>query len=495
MMNNIILMPILIPFLGAITLMLLPKRVIVQRVFALIFSGILVVATLGLVFYIRENGITTVNIGNWAAPFGITMVGDMLAILLTATTSIILFCVILYSFYTIGKPREKFLYYPAILFMIVGVNGSFLTGDIFNMFVFFEVMLMASYVLLVIGGTQVQLKATIKYLLINVVGSGFFVVAIALLYSMIGTLNMADISQKITDLNGANTGMISVVAVLFLFVFGLKAGLFPLYFWLPGSYFAPPIPVLALFGGLLTKVGVYAIIRTYTLFFSSLTDFVVPLLGILAIVTIILGVIGAISYYDMKTIVIYNIMIAIGVILFSVSIMTRESMTGAVFYLIHDMIIKAALFLIVGIVMAITGYSSVKKFSGLMSVKPSLGWIFFIATLGLSGIPPLSGFIGKLLIVEGAFSAGQIVGGILILLSSLFVLMSLIKVFTRGFWGEKKGVFNLQIPYKKMLVPVVILLAISIGYSVFSNAIYPFIEQAVDPLVDPSVYIDAVIKE
>ncbi|PCQ13366.1 Na+/H+ antiporter subunit D, partial [Klebsiella pneumoniae] len=150
------------------------------------------------------------------------------------------------------------------------------------------------YVLLVIGGTQVQLKATIKYLLINSVGSGFFVVAIALLYSMIGTLNMADISQKITDLNGANTVMITVVAVLFLFVFGLKAELFPLYFWLPGSYFAPPIPVLALFGGLLTKVGVYAIIRTYTLFFSSLTDFVVPLLGILAIVTIVLGVIGAI---------------------------------------------------------------------------------------------------------------------------------------------------------------------------------------------------------
>ncbi len=245
--------------------------------------------------------------------------------------------------------------------------------------------------------------------------------------------------------------MISVVAVLFLFVFGLKAGLFPLYFWLPGSYFAPPIPVLALFGGLLTKVGVYAIIRTYTLFFSSLTDFVVPLLGILAIVTIVLGVIGAISYYDMKTIVIYNIMIAIGVILFSVSIMTRESMTGAVFYLIHDMIIKAALFLIVGIVMAITGYSSVKKFSGLMSVKPSLGWIFFIATLGLAGIPPLSGFIGKLLIVEGAFSAGQIVGGIIILLSSLFVLMSLIKSLYKRLLGREKGVFNLQIPYKKCL--------------------------------------------
>ncbi|WP_239257063.1 Na+/H+ antiporter subunit D [Listeria ilorinensis] len=496
MTNNLVLMPILIPFFGAILLMILPKRIYLQRTVALIFSILLFLASLFLVFYVHKNGIMTLNIGNWEAPFGITMVGDMLALLLVTTSSIVLNCVVIFSFYTIGKPREKFLYYAVILFMMVGVNGSFLTGDIFNLFVFFEVMLMSSYVLLVIGGTKIQLKATIKYLLINVVGSAFFVVAIALLYSMIGTLNMADISQKIAALDGSgNYGMISVVAVMFLFVFGLKAGLFPLYFWLPGSYFAPPIPILALFGGLLTKVGVYAIMRTYSLFFYQLSDFVLPLLGILAIITIILGVIGAMSYYDLKTIVIYNILIAIGVILFSVSLMSREAMTGAVFYLIHDMIIKAALFLIIGIVMAITGYSSVKKFSGLMTVKPTLAWAFFIAILGLAGIPPLSGFFGKLLIVEGSFSAGMIVGGVIVLLSSLFVLMSLIKVFTRGFWGGKQGTFNLKIPYRKMMLPVVILLSISILYGVCSELMLPYISQAVDSLIDPSVYINAVFKE
>lgn len=495
MMNNIVLAPILIPFLFAIFLMLLPKKIILQRIVALTGSLILIITAGFLVFHVRTNGITTVNVSNWKAPFGITIVGDMFASLLVLTTSIILACVIVYSFYSIGKAREKFLYYPAVLFMIVGVNGSFLTGDIFNLFVFFEVMLMASYVLLVIGGTKIQLKATIKYLLINVVGSGFFVVAIGMLYSMIGTLNMADISQKIDALHGQNTGMLSVVAVLFLFVFGLKAGLFPLYFWLPGSYFAPPIPVLALFGGLLTKVGVYAIVRTFSLFFTKETTFVMPLLGILALITIVLGVIGAISYYDLKTIVIYNILIAIGVILFSISIMSRESVMGAVYYLIHDMLIKAVLFLIVGIIMAITGTSSVKKFSGLMTEKPGLGWAFFIAIIALTGIPPLSGFFGKLLIVESAFSAHEIVGGILILLSSLFVLMSLIKVFTRGFWGEKSGTFTLTIPYRKMMLPVIILLSLSVLYGLFSNAVFPFIEDAVNPIVDPKVYIDAVIKE
>ncbi|WP_149022984.1 Na+/H+ antiporter subunit D [Listeria floridensis] len=494
-MNNLVLFPILVPFLGAILLMLLPKKIILQRTAALIAGLALIAVSLFLVFHVKQNGITTVNIGNWDAPFGITIVGDMLSSLLVFTTSIVLVCVIIYSFYTIGKPREKFLYYPAVLLMIVGVNGSFLTGDIFNLFVFFEVMLMASYVLLVIGGTKIQLKATIKYLLINVIGSGFFVVAIGVLYSMIGTLNMADISQKINALHGTNTGMLSVAAVLFLFVFGLKAGLFPLYFWLPGSYFAPPIPVLALFGGLLTKVGVYAIIRTFSLFFTKETTFMMPLLGILALITIIFGIIGAISYYDLKTIVIYNILIAIGVILFSVSILSRESVTGAVYYLIHDMIIKAALFLIIGVVMAITGSSSVKKFSGLMTVKPTLGWAFFIAIMGISGIPPLSGFFGKLLIVEGAFSAHEMIGGILVLLSSLFVLMSLIKVFTRGFWGEKSGHLTLTIPYRKMMLPVIILLTLSVLYGVFSNAVYPFIADAVEPIIDPNVYIDAVMKE
>ncbi|EUJ25921.1 Mrp complex subunit D1 [Listeria grayi] len=495
MINNIVLLPILIPFLGSIMLLLLPKKIIVQRIAALCFGILLLFGSGFLVYYVHVHGIQVVNLGSWKAPFGISIVADMLAALLTFTTSLLVTVVIFYSFYSIGKPRERFLYYPMILFMIVGVNGSFLTGDIFNMFVFFEVMLMASYVLLVIGGTEIQLKATIKYLLINVIGSAFFVVAVGLLYSMIGSLNMADISQKISTLGDHSYGMLSVVGVLFLFVFGLKAGVFPLYFWLPGSYFAPPMPILALFGGLLTKVGVYAIIRTFSLFFHQETSFVMPLLSILALLTIVLGIIGAISYYDMKTVLIYNIMIAIGVILYSVSLMTRESLNGAIFYLFHDMIIKTALFLIVGTIIAITGYSSTKRFSGLMSVKPALSWAFFIGTLGLAGIPPLSGFIGKIFIVEGAFDSQHFVGGTIVLVSSLFVLFSMIKLFTKGIWGVKEGTFNLQVSYKRMMIPIVVLLALSLSYGIFTDAIYPFIKQAVDPLIDPTIYIHAVLGE
>lgn len=495
MINNIVLAPILLPFLGAIMLLLLPRKVIIQRIAALFFGILLLLGSGFLVYYIHTHGITTVNIGSWKAPFAISIVADMLAALLTFTTSLLVVFVIFYSFYSIGKPRERFFYYPVLFFMIIGVNGAFLTGDIFNMFVFFEVMLMASYVLLVIGGTEIQLKATIKYLLINVISSAFFIVAIGLLYSMIGSLNMADISQKISTLGSHQYGMLSVVGVLFLFVFGIKAGVFPLYFWLPGSYFAPPMPILALFGGLLTKVGVYAITRTFSLFFYQETSFVMPLLSILALCTIVLGAIGAISYYDLKTVLIYNIMIAIGVILYSISLMTRESLNGALFYLFHDMLVKTALFLIIGTIIAITGYSSTKRFSGLMSVKPAVSWAFFIGTIALAGIPPFSGFIGKLLIVEGAFNLGRFTGGIIILISSLFVLFSMIKLFSKGIWGIKEGTFNLQIPYKQMMLPIIILLVLSLAYGLFTEAIYPFIQQAVNPLIDPTIYIHAVLGE
>ena len=299
---------------------------------------------------------------SWEAPFGITLVSDMLSALLVFTTSIIAFVCLIYSFKSIGPEREKYYYYPVFNFLLVGVNGAFTTGDIFNLFVFFEVMLMSSYVLLVLGGTKIQLRESIKYLLVNVISSALFVITVAYLYSVVGTLNMAHISVRISEISTDGLpGILTVIAVLFLIVFGLKGAIFPLYFWMPGSYYAPPTPVLALFGALLTKVGVYAITRTYTLFFYHDRDFTFQLLSILAILSVVVGVIGAIAYWDIKKIIIYNIIVAVGVILYGVSVLNSTSISGSIYYLIHDMIIKAALFLLVGIIIAITGTSNLRK--------------------------------------------------------------------------------------------------------------------------------------
>ncbi|KAA9023988.1 Na+/H+ antiporter subunit D [Niallia endozanthoxylica] len=495
-MTNLIILPILIPLFTGAILILLYKQITAQRVVAMISSIATIITSWLVVQKVREDGIQSLNVSSWDAPFGITLVSDMMAALLVLTTSVIGFVCLIYSFKSIGKEREKHYYYAVFNFLLVGVNGAFTTGDIFNLFVFFEVMLMSSYVMLVLGGTKVQLRESIKYLLVNVISSALFVIAVAYLYSVVGTLNMAHISARISEIStNGMPGILSVIAVMFLIVFGLKGAIFPLYFWMPGSYAAPPIPVLALFGALLTKVGVYSITRTYTLFFYHDMD-TFGLLSILALLSIIVGVIGAIAFWDMKNIVIYNIIIAVGVILYGVSVLNTASITGAINYLIHDMIIKAALFLLIGIVIYITGTSDLRKVSGLITRYPGLGWTFFIAALALAGIPPLSGFVGKLLIVQGGFEGESFVGAFIVLMSSLLVLFSIMKIFINGFWGKSRT-YNgeEQAPVRFLLIAPILLVIISALYGIGSESILPYINQAADTLLDPNIYIDAVLKE
>jgi multicomponent Na+:H+ antiporter subunit D len=495
-MTNLIILPILIPLFTGVILIFLDKRITGQRVVATISSISTMIAAGLIVQKVRTDGIQSLNVSSWDAPFGITLVSDMFSALLVLTTSLISFVCLIYSFKSIGEEREKYYYYAIFNFLLVGVNGAFTTGDIFNLFVFFEVMLMSSYVLLVLGGTKIQLRESIKYLLVNVISSALFVIAVAYLYSVVGTLNMAHISSRINEIsvNGI-PGILTVIAVLFLIVFGLKGAIFPLYFWMPGSYYAPPAPVLALFGALLTKVGVYSITRTYTLFFYNDQD-AFGILSILAILSIVFGVIGAIAYWDIKNIIIYNIIIAVGVILFGVSVLNKASISGAVYYLIHDMIIKGALFLLIGIVITITGTSNLRNISGLITRYPGLGWTFFIAALALIGIPPLSGFVGKLLIVQGGFEGGSFIGGFITLMSSLLVLFSVMKIFINGFWGKDRTYRGEEkAPVKQLLIAPVILVVISALYGIGSESILPYISQAADTLLDPNLYIDAVLKE
>ena len=490
-MSNLILFPILIPLLTGIMLIFFYKKTILQRIISLLSTSVSIIIVLFIIDKIKNEGIQTVNLSNWDAPFGITIVSDMVSALLVLTTNIIAFCCILYSFKGIDRERENYFYYAMIQFLLVGVIGAFSTGDIFNLFVFFEVMLMASYVLLVLGNTKIQLRETVKYIIVNVVASALFVIAVAYFYSVVGTLNMASISERISEVGGS--GILTVIAVLFLIVFGLKGALFPLFFWLPGSYYAAPIPILALFGALLTKVGVYSIARTYSLFFYE-DSYVFTLLGILSLLTIILGAIGAIAYNDVKKIIIYNIVTAIGVILYGFSIFNSTSLNGAIFYLLHDMIIKGALFLLIGIMIYITGTSNLKYMSGLMKKYPLLTWTFFLAALSLAGIPPLSGFIGKLLIIQGAFEERNYMGSFIVVLSSLLVLLSVIKIFVKGFWGEESDNITIK-SIKTLLLPGCILVLLSCLIGIGTEMISPYISLAVESLLQPENYIHAVLKE
>ncbi len=493
-MINLLLFPVIIPFFTAILLLFFKEQVRIQRVLTVIGLSAGIVSALLLVSKVKQDGIQSLTLGSWPAPFGITMVSDMLSALLVTTTLIITLLIAIYSFSTIGVERERYFYYSAMLFMITGVNGAFTTGDIFNMFVFFEVLLIASYLLIVLGGEKRQLRESIKYILVNVISSAFFVITIAYLYSVIGTLNMADIGEKIASIG--QPPILSVIGVVMMLVFGIKAGIFPLYFWMPGSYAAPPVPVLALFGALLTKVGVYAIMRIDTLFFVSDLGFTHTILLVLALLTILAGCIGALAYFDLKQIIIYNILIAIGVILFGVAQMNEPGMQGAIFYLLHDMLIKGALFLLIGIVIYVTGTSNLREMGGLIKTHPTLGWMYLIAAFGLAGIPPLSGFAGKLLIIEGGFEHGQLFGTIVILASSLIVLLSVIRIFLYAFWGEPRPLKTTdRTVYRRMMFPAVLLVALSVVYGVGTEWIYPYVSDAARVLLDPDSYITAVLKE
>jgi multicomponent Na+:H+ antiporter subunit D len=382
--------------------------------------------------------------------------------------------------------------YPFILILLCGVNGSFLTGDIFNLFVFFEVMLISSYVLLSLGGKRLQLRESIKYVIINVVSSTLFVVSIAYLYSITGTLNMAHLSERIAAIG--QDGLLTTVSFLFLAVFGLKSGLL-LFFWLPGSYSAPPPAVSALFAALLTKVGIYAIIRTFTLLFYHKPEITHTAILYMSVLTMILGALGAIFHWEIKKILAYNVVVAVGFILFGVGVATTDSMTGAIFYLIHDMLAKGLIFILGGAIISIFGSDKLKNFSGLLLFRPILGWLFFIAALALAGVPPLSGFVGKVLILKGGVTGGHLAMSVVAILTSLMVLYSVVKIFIHSFWGEtlmSEG--DQKETGNSALLPGFILVALIVVMGLRAEWVLSYVEQAVETVMNPSIYIDAVFK-
>jgi len=491
-MNNLLILPIVIPLLTGMVLILLRDKVKLQRFLSFLALFLTGVSSIILLNQIEENGIQTLQLGGWEAPYGIGLVGDHFAVLLILTASIVGLCCLHFSFNSIGEALENHFFYPLFLFLMTGVNGSFLTGDLFNLYVFFEVLLIASYVLVSLGGKKVQLREAMKYVVINVVSSSFFLVAIAYLYSVTGTLNLAHLSIRVAE--SGQDGFLTVIALLFLMVFATKAALF-IFYWLPGAYSAPPTAISALFAALLTKVGIYAIFRMFSLVFYHEPQITHVVIGILASVTILLGGLGAIGFWDVKKILTYNVIIGSGFILAGFAAFSQDALTGSIFYLIHDMIIKALIFLIGGSIIFLTGTKNLRDMSGLIRTHPQLGWMFFAATLSISGIPPFSGFIGKVFVTKGLFEADFYWLGIIGLFSSLLILYSMLKIFMNAFWGEtilseeeEKGTD------KGLIFPIFLLTALTIALGLFAEGVVPFIQHAAEGLLNPDLYIDAVFN-
>ncbi|MFA9558820.1 Na+/H+ antiporter subunit D [Evansella sp. AB-rgal1] len=496
-MNNLVLLPVLVPFIVGVILIFFRNQLQVQRFVSGVTSFFLVFLSIYLIYNIYQDGIITLELGSWQAPYGIVLVGDLFASIMIVFASIVAVACLFFAFQTLHPDREKYYFYPFYFFLLTGVNGSFLTGDIFNLFVFFEVMLISSFVLIVMGGKKYQLRESFKYVVISTFGSMFFIIAVALLYSVTGTLNFADLADKISQIPAEESGILTVIAILFLIVFGLKGALVPLHFWLPNSYFVPPTAVAALLGGLLTKVGVYSIMRTYTLVFTHNQDFTLNIVLILAGLTMFFGVLGAVSKFDFKRILAIHIVSQVGYMIMGLGIGTSLAIAGSIYIIGHNMIVKTALFLFCGTTEKVTGTTNLKKMSGLLKTHPYLGWLFFAAAISLAGIPPMSGFFSKFALVLAGLEEQRYFIVFVSLVVGLLTLFSMIKIFMYVFWGSPsltpEEVKKTKIG--KLLLPGIPLVIISFLMGVLAEPLFILLEAAANQMLDPSIYINSVLKE
>lgn len=472
----------------------------VQRWVGVLGTAALLASSIWLLISVIEEGHVVMHMGGWQAPIGITLVADLFSALMVVLTGLMGFVVAIYSLATTSKTYEKFGYFPLMHLLLAGVAGAFLTGDIFNLYVWFEVLLVASFALLILGGERSQMEGAIKYVTLNLLSSAIFLTAIGLLYGMVGTLNMADIAVKLREVE--HTGMLDVIAVMFMVAFGIKAGAFPLFFWLPASYHTPPVAVSALFAGLLTKVGVYALYRFFTLIFGHDPDFTHNLLLWGAGLTMLTGVLGAAAQFEFRRILSFHSISQIGYMMLALALFTPLALVGGLFYIFHHSLVKSNLFLISGMVHRLKGTYDLKKLGGLYKERPLLAILFLIAALSLAGLPPLSGFFAKLIVIKSGVGAQAWLVTFVALLVGLLTLYSMIKIWAEVFWkkapdpseGEPPRLIQTSSEGQVfMYISIGILALGAVLMGVAAQPVFEIAEAAANQLLNPDLYIEAVL--
>jgi multicomponent Na+:H+ antiporter subunit D len=493
-----LLLPLLLPLLGAICLLLGHRSLTFQRVGAVVFSCATFALSLYLVCVVDQFDYVVIHVGSWSAPFGISLVADRFSAIMVAVASFMGASVAIYALGEIDEARLRKFFFPLYLILIFGVNGAFLTGDLFNLYVWFEIMLIASFVLISMGGEKGELEGGLKYVCLNLLSSVMFLAGAGIIYGKTGTLNMADIALNLSATPDANWVISS--SMLLLVSFGLKAGMFPFFFWLPASYHTPPSTVSAVFAGLLTKVGVYALFRAYTLMFVPIFPEVQNLILVLAILTMVTGVFGAASHFDMRRILSFHIVSQIGYMILGLAFMTPLALTAAIFYLVHHIIVKTNLFLVSGVVIRLKGTCDLAKVGGLSKSAPWLAFLFFIPAFSLGGIPPLSGFWAKFAVVKAGLEIGSWYAVTAALLVGVLTLYSMTKIWGEAFWkdqpeGVDAGPIANPVGHLAYMVAPIAVLAVStvlIGF--FGEPLFNFAERAAAQLLNPNEYISAVLQ-
>ena len=498
---NLLSLPVLIPLFGGAVLLLIRKTEW-RNAFAILMAALILIADLAIFRETLSQDVLVMQMANWSAPWGISLVADRLTGILLALSGFVGLLTVIFASSSLQHParrgqskrhntlREQLGFQALLLFLFMGVNMSFLTGDLFNLFVAFEVMLVASYGLLLLGNELPQLREGFKYVIVNLIASAFFVVAAGFTYGLVGTLNMADIAQKVA-LHGPDN-RITLIAMLLALVFTTKAAIFPLGFWLPNTYPTPAAPVSAFFAAILTKVGAYALIRSFTLLFPTEDTLKLTLL-VLTGLTLLIGGFGAIARRRWRHSLSFANVASIGYLVMGAFIGTQAGLSAAIYYLINSVLVIFTLFLIAALAEKIAGerYNE----GGHLSVYPWLGVGFFIAALALAGLPPTSGFIGKFALIKALFETGQAIQlwvAISAVLTGFLLLYACIQIWQGWFWGESDAVHRVPLPRTMQGVTTVAVISL-LTLAFFSGQIYEFSQQTAEQLSSNESYITAVL--
>jgi multicomponent K+:H+ antiporter subunit D len=501
-MTHWIILPVLLPALVAPFIVLAARYHIgIQRVFSVAGVLGLIAIAAGLAWTASDGTVTLYQLGDWAAPFGIVLVGDRLSTLMVLLTAVLGLLVLLYAIGSGWDDRGRH-FHALFQFQLMGIMGAFLTGDLFNLFVFFEVLLIASYGLMIHSGGNVRLRAGVQYVLFNLIGSTLFLFALGAIYAETGTLNMADLAQRVTAIDPSETVGIRVAAVLLLLVFAIKAALVPLHFWLPSSYAEAPAPVAALFA-IMTKVGAYAIIRVYTMVFPPELEATAGLHGDwllgAALVSLALGAVGVLAARKLDRLVTFAVIGSMGMVMVTISLFTPASTAAALYYIVHSTFAAAALFLIVDMVKSSRENLSIAPMPSVAGAV-LVSALFFVSAIAMTGLPPLSGFVGKLMVLEASFPTDAMVWVFaVVLLSSLVNVVGFSRAGSVVFWKAK----SVPMPEGRDLPPPPATLSyVAVGglvgllvlHTVFAGPMHRYMIATSEQLYAPQPYIDTVLK-
>lgn len=493
-MSWLVILPIAIPL--ATTALSVAVRGNARAQLKLGIGGglILLLFSLALLAAVAEQNILVTQVGGWPAPFGITLVADRFSAIMVGVAAFLGLGALVYSVAERNDERAKGGHFAVTHALLAGANGAFLTGDLFNLYVWFEVLIMSSFVLLTLGKGKIQIAGAVPYVAMNLVSSALFLSAVGLLYGITGALNLAELSQRVTQ-SGEPVALYGAAALLFV-AFGLKSAIFPLFFWLPASYHTPPVAVSALFSGLMTKVGVYATIRVFSLVFASrMSEPAQPYLLIIAGATMLTGVLGAVSQFEVRKLLSFHIISQIGYMIMGLALFTKMALGGAIFFILHNIVVKSTLFFVAGTMKMAGGSFDLKKLGGLYHRSPLLSMLFLVPALSLAGFPPLTGFWGKLALIKAGLDLESYAIVLVSIVTSVLTTFSMLKIWNEGFWKESASEVRPKRVPTAALLPICALVALMLIISFVPGAFMNFSFMAAEELINRNAYLAAVLEK